>query len=186
MLMIILAIVVSAATGNAPLSHDGPNENAPEQVKEFGQLVGDWSCAGENLNPDGEWQKSPGRATWSWYYILEGFGVQDVWLPDREQNPNAPMGTNVRTFDPETGLWEVVWATQAVPKFDRYKASFRNGEIHIFAERPATKQFRSHLMRITFHNISADHFDWRYEASGLTDGQNWQERSRLSCDRVRG
>ena len=150
----------------------------------FGQLEGHWSCTSESRQADGTWAAGTGKGTWSWYYILEGYAVQDVWLPDRKANPGAAMGSNIRTYDVANARWDVVWTTQQAPAFERYKAAFRNGEIHMFAERPAGGGFPSHLMRITFHNFTADHFDWRYEASGLTDGKNWQEQSRLSCDRM--
>ena len=179
----ILICATCAAAAEVPLVYQGPNEDAPVQVQEFGRLVGHWTCTSENRQADGTWQASPGKATWSWYYVLEGFAIQDVWRPDREQNPTAAMGTNLRTYDPESGFWDVVWTTQQATRFERYRASARGGDVHMFAERPASKTFPSHLMHITFHNISDDHFDWKYEASGLTDGQNWQEQSRLSCDR---
>lgn len=182
-LSIILGIASWAGYGKAPVVHAGPNDNAPAEVMQFGQLVGHWSCTNEVRQQDGSYKPIPGAATWSWYYILEGFAVQDVWLPDRQSNAQAPMGTNIRTYDADNGWWDVVWSTQQAPAFERYRASYRNGEIHMFAERPAFGSFPRHLMHVTFHNISADHFDWRYEASGLTDGQNWQETSRLACDR---
>ncbi len=183
-----LALATLALIGATDLSAGiatlEPNPAAPVEVQQFGQLVGSWQCRGENLQPDGTWQESPGVSTWNWYYILDGYAVQDLWIPDTEASPNASQGTNLRTFDPETGIWDVVWTTQNVPAIEKYRAAYRNDEIHIYAERPATKVFPSHLMHITFHNISEDHFDWKYEASGLTDGQNWQEQARLSCDRV--
>ena len=176
--------LIGATGANAGIGTLKPNAAAPEEVQQFGQLVGSWQCTGENLQQDGTWQESPGVSTWEWYYVLDGYAVQDVWLPDTEANPNASQGTNLRTFDPETGIWDVVWTTQNVPTIEKYRAAYRNDEAHIHAERPATKVFPSHLMHITFHNISDGHFDWKYEASGLTDGQNWQEQARLSCDRV--
>ncbi len=182
-LVLSLIFPLSAAAGVAPLIADGPNPNAPEEVKQYGQLAGHWQCKSFNLQPDGNWAESPGLATWSWYYVLEGYAVQDVWLPDRNANAAAPMGTNLRTFDPGTGLWEMVWTTQQVPRLEKYRASYRNGEIHMYAERPASASFPKHLMHITFHNIGETHFDWKYESSGLTDGKNWREVARLSCDK---
>ena len=173
---IFFGLIALAANSGVPLTHAGPNENAPPEVKQFGQLAGHWSCVSETRQADGTFKTVPGIATWSWYYILEGYAVQDVWLPDRQQNAQAPMGTNIRTYDAVNGWWDVVWSTQQAPAFERYRASYRNNELHMFAERPANGGFPRHLMRVTF-------LDWRYEASGLTDGLNWQETSRLSRDR---
>lgn len=186
-LLTVIAIWLLSAcayASTAPLVHSGANENAPAEVKQFGQLEGHWSCESQSRQQDGSWQASPGKSTWSWYYILEGFAVQDVWLPNRETNSQAAMGSNIRTYDVANGWWDIVWTTQQAPAFERYRASYRGGEIHMVAERPANGNFPPHLMHVTFHNISDNHFDWRYEVSGLTDGQNWQEQSRLSCDRI--
>ena len=182
----ITALLASAGAVSAGgIASTAANPDAPAEVQQFGQLVGSWQCKGENLQPDGTWQASPGTSVWDWYYVLDGYAVQDVWRPHTSGNPNAAQGTNLRTYDPETGIWDVVWTTQNVPAIEKYRAAYRNDEIHIVAERPSNQFFPSHLMHITFHNIDEDHFDWRYEASGLTDGQNWQEQARLSCDRVR-
>lgn len=180
--IVTLTLLTAGAAAGGVVS-DGPNPEAPEEVKQFGRLVGSWRCTGENLQQDGTWKKTPGVSTWDWYYVLDGYAVQDVWRPDTEANPQAVQGTNLRTFDPESGTWEVVWTTQNVPKIDFYRAGYRDDEMHIYAERAATQAFPGHLMHITFHNVSEDHFDWRYESSGLTDGQNWREVARISCDR---
>lgn len=173
------------AVSPAPLITETPNPNAPEQVRQqYGQLIGDWACQGENQQQDGSWQKSPGMATWSWYYVLDGYAVQDVWQPSKQASAGATMGTNLRTYDAENNIWNIVWTTTSNANLEQYRSAYRNKELHIYAERPASNVFPSHLMHITFHNISASHFDWKYESSGLTDGQTWQEFARLSCDRI--
>lgn len=178
-----LTLATTAAVAGG-IASTGPNPEAPVEVQQFGQLVGSWRCEGENLQQDGTWKKTPGVSTWDWYYLLDGYAVQDVWRPDTEANPKAVQGTNLRTYDSETDTWNVVWTTQNSPAIEPFRASFRDGEIHMFAERAANQLFRNHLMHITFHNISDDHFDWRYESSSPTDGQNWREVARLSCDRA--
>lgn len=180
-----LTLATTAAVAGG-IASNGPNPEAPEEIRQFGQLVGSWHCTGENLQQDGIWKETPGVSTWDWYYVLDGYAVQDVWRPGPEAGPQAAQGTNLRTFDPDAGTWEVVWTTQKVPKIDFFRAGFRDGEMHMYAERAASELFPSHLMHITFHNISEEHFDWRYESSGLTDGQTWREVSRLSCKRVQG
>lgn len=151
---------------------------------QYGQLAGDWQCTSESLKQDGSWVKSPGTATWSWYYVLGGHAIQDVWQPPSDAGPDAAVGTNLRIYDVETGLWRMVWTTAKQADFDTFRASYRDGEILIYGERPQTAAFRAHLARITFHNIGERHFDWKYESSGPADGRKWREVVRLSCDRI--
>lgn len=180
----LILSIPSFAITPAPLVTETLGENAPEQVQQqYGQLVGHWACKGENRQQDGSWQASPGMATWSWYYVLDGYAVQDVWQPPKEAPPSAAMGTNLRTYDVANNIWNVVWTTTSNANLEQFRSAYRNEQLHIYAERPASGSFPSHLMHITFHDISDDHFDWKYESSGLTDGQNWTEVSRLSCDR---
>jgi hypothetical protein len=178
MVLALVAAVGAHAGESAALVASGPNANAPEQVQQFGQLMGNWSCQGSAPQPDGSWQDSPSRAAWTWYYVLDGFAVQDVWKPG---NPKAPMGTNLRTYDAETDSWLMVWATQTQARFDHFTATFQDGQIVMLGDRWARPAFAAHKARITFFNIDETHYDWKYE--GSTDGETWSEQSRLDCDR---
>ena len=95
-----------------------PNPKAPDAVREeYGQFVGSWSCQGYNRQQDGRWQASPGRATWNWYYVMDGFAIQDVWIPSTASTGGA-LGINLRTYDAESANWQMVWATGRQPDFD--------------------------------------------------------------------
>ncbi|MEM9531296.1 MAG: hypothetical protein AAGA23_10275 [Pseudomonadota bacterium] len=168
-----------ALAGGAPLVTDGPAPDAPEQVVQYGQLEGHWSCMGSSKQPDGTWQEAPSPATWSWYYVLGGHAVQDVWQPA----PPAAIGTNLRTYDAEQDQWNMVWATQTQAQFDHYTARFEDGRIVMRGEVPARAR-PAHAAKITFYNISKKHFDWKFEATSPGTDQGWAEFSRLSCDRL--
>ena len=182
--VILLILPLSANAGTpAVLISDGPHPDAPEQLMEYGQLVGNWQCKSSSRQQDGTWKESPGLATWTWYFVLDGHAVLDVWKPLPIAQGKVFPGTNLRTYDPETGIWNVAWTIANSPKIETFISSFRNDAIHITTEREARGTFPAHMMHITFYNISEKHFDWKYEFSPLTDGQNWTESSRLSCDR---
>lgn len=160
-----------------------PNPSAPPQVRDqFGQFIGTWLCQGFNRQADGSWQPSPGAATWSWAYALDGYAIQDVWTPSAE-TPAAAVGINLRTFNPETGKWSMVWATTNQPDFDYFSASMEEEGLVMRGEIPARGQRPAHLARITFHDIEAAKFSWKYEFSPPGDGNNWTEASRLECGR---
>ena len=175
--------VYGLAASAAKLTTAGPHPDAPEQLMEYGQLVGNWQCTGQSLQQDGTWKDSPGVATWTWYYVLDGHAIQDFWHPAPNVEGKVIPGLSLRTYDAATGIWNVIATLASSARIDAFNSSFRNDAIHVTTERAASARFPAHLMHITFHNISANHFDWKYEGSGLTDGQNWQEFSRISCDR---
>jgi len=118
--------------------------------------------------------------------VLDGRAVQDVWKPLANADGQVLQGTNLRTYDAETGIWNVAWTISSSARIETFISSYRDGVIHISAQRAATGVFPAHMMHISFYNISGQHFDWKYETSPLTDGKNWSEISRLSCDRVSG
>jgi hypothetical protein len=180
----LLFMGLAGGVDRPPLARTGANPEAPEEVAQFGRFEGDWSCRGTRRQADGKWMPIPGEHVWSWYYVLDGYGVADVWRPDRTADPHASGGLNLRVYDPKAGLWDIVWTTQEQPRLDRFRAAERDGAMHLHAERPGSDQFDAHLMHITFHNIGPRHFDWKYEVSGLADGQQWRQVQRLSCDRV--
>ena len=181
---LLLVIPVFAVASNpAPLVSDGPHPDAPEALMEYGQLVGNWQCKSHGLQPDGSWKEAEGVNTWTWYFVLDGHAVQDVWQPSANADGKVLPGTNLRTYDAETGIWNVIWTLTSSPRIESFISSYRNDTIHITTERAASATFPSHMMHISFYNISDGHFDWKYESSPLTDGQNWREVSRLSCDR---
>lgn len=165
------------APGRAP--------EAPAELERWGQLAGTWSCASTFLNGDGEWQEVPGRATWTWAYVLDGWAVQDVWRgPPGVATPGS-TGTNLRIYDREAGLWRMVWATGVSTDFQVFEATMDEGSIVMSGNQAATATRPAHPARITFHNFSDDHFDWNYQAPSAADPSSFMEYSRISCDRVR-
>lgn len=184
--LLLLIPLIGSAAGPAKLISAGPHPDAPEQLMEYGQLVGNWQCQSSSRQQDGTWKETPGLATWSWYFVLDGHAVLDVWEPLPNADGNVLPGTNLRTYNAATGIWDIAWTVSSSPGIETFISSFRNDAIHITTQRKARGAFPAHMMHITFHNISEKHFDWKYEFSPLTDGQNWTETARLSCDRDDG
>lgn len=178
-----LMLSVQLSVGFEPLLGTEPNPEAPAAVSEgFGKLVGSWQCESARKQPDDSWQDQPGQPTWTFYYALDGHAVQDVWIPP--EGAAGAVGTNLRTYDPETETWHMVWATASQARFDHFTAQLQdNGDIVMRGDRWARAAFGEHTARITFHNISAAHFDWRYEASTTGEEESWGEIVRISCDR---
>lgn len=159
----------------------GPNADAPEQIQQFGQLQGRWHCTSQTLQAEGEWRDDPGHAEWTFHYILDGYAIQDVWRPSAESG--SPVGTNLRTYDTENDTWHMVWTTTSNARFDYFSANYHDGEIAMSGERRATAAYPAHLALITFHNISEQHFDWKYESAAVNT-TDWREVLRIACDRV--
>lgn len=167
----------------------GPNPDAPAAVNQFGQLVGHWSCGGANRAPDGSWTPNATPAHWDWYWILDGFGVQDVWQPGTTA-PGSPLrvGTNVRVYDPKTQQWNIVWTTAAQAVWENITARWQDDRMVMHMDRAKGRVFPAHAARITFYNIGDTHFDWTYEfapSGTAVDAKGWTLTSKLDCNKTR-
>lgn len=161
---------------------DTPSEKAaPEVAAQFGRLLGAWACTSEQRQPDGTFKKIPGEAEWTWFYTLDGRAVQDIWQAIPGQ---GGVGTNLRVWDAESKVWHIAWATTSQRDISHFTAKYDGGNMVMTGEQPARGKFPAHSARITFHQIKADSFQWKYEATNPGGGTVWQEFSRLSCNRA--
>jgi hypothetical protein len=91
----------------ARLAAPGPHPAHTAALDLYGRLVGEWAVTNRWTDPhDGTWRE--GTVVWTFGWILDGLGVQDVMrfrLPDGR----TPTGTTVRLYDPAEGIWRVVW-----------------------------------------------------------------------------
>jgi len=182
-LMLLGMLPVLAGTPPEVLS-ESPNPQVPEAVsKQFGLLVGSWSCRGSSRQPDGSWKDNPGEPRWVFYYTLDGHAVQDFWIPAPDSPPTAAPGTNLRVYDEKADAWNVAWITTTQGGFDEFTARWVEDRIVMHGERPARGSFQAHRARITFFEIGKESFDWKYEFSAVGDGQTWTEAARLACRR---
>lgn len=177
----ILLSAPAAAVDSRVLSRE-PAPDAPEDVAKLQVLIGDWQCGSSNRQPDGSWQETAFTHEWKWYYTLDGRAVQDYWLPDPESPGTA--GTNLRMYDPEKRRWFIAWSTTDMTAFDYLSATHDGGEMVLTGHKDATAEVPEHERRITFHNMSEEHFDWRYQAKGAQPEAEWREVARLSCNRA--
>ena len=100
------------------------------------------------------------------------FAVQDYWLPNA-----GGFGTNLRTYNPDTQSWEIVWA-----------AGRLNGLMHISAKQQEggeiimdiIKPVQDPPRRIIF--FPPDETGWRWVQQWSFDGgQSWTDVYRISA-----
>ncbi len=150
-----------------------PATDAPEALREFGQLRGQWSCSISERNRDGVWSLRPTGAQWTWFYALGGYAVQDLWQPTVVAGQPASFATSLRTFDASSGVWHSAWTSTAQPQFERWHSVERGARLIL--------QNDASTARIQFHEIKARGFEWRYlvQADGI-----WQSVLRTECTRL--
>lgn len=151
--------------GNKDACMEGP-------IAQFGRYLGDWKIEDEQLAQDGSaW--GPGKgARWVFTCIGDGTAVQDFWMPN-----NGGFGTNLRTYNPDTESWEIVWA-----------AASQNGLMHINATQNEDGEIVMNVIspqqnpprRITFFPPDENGWNWVMEWS-FDDGATWSAVYRIKA-----
>jgi len=151
------------------------NPNAPPETAQFGQLVGQWTIRDENRQPDGSWVEGAG-AEWNWYYVLDGYAVQDDWIAPI---PNAPdggpsmqYGTNLRIYNPQAQQWEMAWTSSTGPSIATFTATQEGDSLVMLGIFAAGRP-----NRITFFDITENTFEWKLEIQ--QQNESWQEMYRI-------
>lgn len=131
-----------------------PHPDAPKELEQFAFMVGEFDCIDEIRQPDGSMLRF--RAIWNARYFLNGHGIQDeYWTP-------TFYTSNIRIYDPKTKRWNVTFF-----RMPGYQSGVWHGQ----------KEGDKLVMRqgdktsgpgLTFHNITADGFDWH--SGGPTPG----------------
>ena len=92
----------------------------PEAYDWFAPLIGDWDCDYYDEPEPG--RKRHVRGEWLFRKILEGTGVQDVFIfPSRatkeaEPQPDGEYGTSLRMFNREKNRYDVVYTCERCMK----------------------------------------------------------------------
>jgi hypothetical protein len=154
-------------------------KGAPEELKHWGQMVGQWSTTEERLKPDGSgWQASK-AADWDFFWAFDGWGIQDNYTsPPRsetmEDESKRQRGINLRIYNPVDKQWVLTWLTPALSKPQNFTASSTEEEIVMLSDKADAQ---GNYRRVTFFDINKLSFEWKLEWS--KDKENWLEVYRI-------
>ncbi|NVJ67189.1 MAG: hypothetical protein HWE16_11935 [Gammaproteobacteria bacterium] len=179
-----ISLLTWSSVSSADYTRLEPAADAAKSVAKMQVLMGNWHCKRQILQQDGTWQIPEQVSRWEWRYILNGHAIQDYWYPQAKDLSAPGMGTNMRIYNPKTDKWLMTWTFDKLARFQDFEATFDEKLLVMNGDYPASAQRPAHKAKITFHNISDKHFDWKYESSNLDDGKNWLEVFRLNCDKV--
>ena len=163
-------LVLNAAAAKSALPFDNAEACMQGPLAQFGRYVGNWQIADLQLSQDGtEWQPGNG-ARWDFVCVGDGTAVQDFWLP-----ADGTVGTNLRTYNPDSGAWEIVWA-----------ALGQKGLMHIAAQQDDDGNIVMDILRpeqdpprrIIFYTPDENGWSWAQQWS-LDDRKTWFDVYRI-------
>src|ERR1700712_5291110 len=102
---------ISSKIGFA-LEAPGPHPDIPIDQQIFAPMIGSWDLDVVWYQDGAQVRREVGE--WHFAWILEGRGIQDVWIvPARRlRSQSAELyeyGTSVRFYDKEGGIWRSTW-----------------------------------------------------------------------------
>jgi len=131
--------------------HGSIHPDAPEELKQFEFMVGEFARQERRRNTDGSWGEWQ-AGEWNARYFMNGFGIID-------ESVNYETGvstSNTRIFDPAEQRWKVTWF-----KFPDYKSltaqGTRTGNEMVLT--PAGSE-----QRYVFSEITPDSYLWMLQA----------------------
>ena len=106
------------------LHTDKPATDRAEKLQLYGRFIGDWDAKVITHAGDGARHEASGEIHFGW--ILQGRGIQDVWMTPRlaERANASPLpvagnwyGTTLRIYDPNLDAWRIYWIDPATNSF---------------------------------------------------------------------
>lgn len=138
-----------------------PHDAIPPGQRIFEPFIGSWDLVVSWYGPDGTLDR---RQDGEWHFerVLEGRGIQDVWIvPPRSQRPAAggdyEYGTSLRFYDPTIEAWRSTWIGPQHHVVYSFTARRVGDQVQL------ETMLDGQRMRWRFLDIAPDSFTWRNE-----------------------
>ncbi|NKB88116.1 MAG: hypothetical protein GKS06_07850 [Acidobacteria bacterium] len=162
--------------------------DAPLETRQFGQLAGLWYVEQHSFF-QGEWYCC-WNAAWAWRYVIDGFGVQDLWVQHRTDLPPTSeidrtfALTQLRVFRSDTEDWFVAYITGAGVGGGRNNGLFTARQVgdEIVMTREEDPGYEGPTDRIVFFGIERDRWLWRRDVQN--EAGEWQTTEFIEAHRV--
>lgn len=176
----ILAIVLLSLFG-ARLSFaqaDAPAKRPCElpEGKQFDFWVGEWDLSWP-AGQGGPGEDQPGKGTNSVKKILGDCVVQENFA----KSATSYKGMSVSAYKPKLGAWQQTWV-DTDGNYLLFTGHFKDGVMELHSPKRKMPDGKILSFRMIFKNISADSFDWSYQAS-KDDEKTWKDNWNIHYQR---
>ncbi len=143
------------------------SDRIPREYDWFAPLIGDWDCDYYDELIDS--QKRHVKGEWIFRRILEGAGVQDVFIfPSRrtredDPQPDAEYGTSLRVFNRKRRCYDAVYTCAGTMKRLCFKKE---------GNRLVGKVLDEEASYWVFSDIANDSFHWEYVTLNPDDSRH--------------
>jgi hypothetical protein len=147
---------------SAALQSDGPHRSIPPEQRIFAPFIGSWDLVVRWFDKGGKLAREE-QGEWHFAWILEGRGVQDVWIVPRRAERAAhsdlyEYGASLRFFDEKLGAWQSTWIGPMHGVVRTFVARGIGDQVML-----ETTEGEVPRMRWSFFDIQTNTFSWRNE-----------------------
>lgn len=163
-LFFFLAIYSYAISQNSRFTFDAspeypfglPNPEAPPQITDWSEMIGECDCLSIKRNQDGSWSDSTAMI-WRFSYIMNGFGVQDETL----KNDGIHSGS-IRQFSADSARWYVHYYSSgsAVASLPAWEGNRIDDQTIVLYKPQTAPNGMDGFYKISFTEISKEGFNW--------------------------
>lgn len=174
------AQTAAPAVSSAPLcSYGKPHESAPEELSQFGFLIGDFDITSHVWLKDHWSPPRPGaHARWRGWYSMGGMMITDEWYdPDPAADPDATRGVNVRFYDDEENIWKMMWISTAGRKVQDLRAAMRDDKLTMWQVYP------TEIDPVADFTV-VDEDNWYRVSYVKNDAGEWEQKYKLQATRI--
>jgi hypothetical protein len=179
----VVALLAASCACSTPIKRLGITRSPPngsDQLRLFGQFIGDWEVDSIIIQQGGVRIRNKGE--WHFRWILGGTAIQDVFqLHKGDGNRGSPpssCGTTLRVYDSQKDLWHVAYVSGTAHSVQTFEAR-RVGDEIVMGSADSGPRFRW-----VFSQIHEDSFHWRSEGSP-DNGTTWIANQEMTVQRQR-
>lgn len=161
------------------LISEAAHRDIPAEHRIFAPFIGDWDLVVSWFDETGKLSRQE-RGEWHFSWILEGRGIQDIWIvpPRAERTAQSDLyeyGTSLRFFDTKLNAWQSTW----IGPMHRVVRTFtaRRIDDRVVLE---TTEGEVPRMRWSFADIERNSFAWRNE---LRTASGWRVQQTFAARR---
>lgn len=138
------------------------------QLEKLDFFIGEWNIETKDIQPTGTFKT--GKAKSIVKYILNGYAMQDDYLMLDDNQNVIFRGTSIRSFNKNTGKYQIVWIMPGITGITDISAEFI--ENRLIGKGIGYDDNGEFLERFEYYNISKDSYSFKMDRS-YDNGENW-------------
>lgn len=138
------------------------------QLEKLDFFIGEWTIETKDIQPTGTFKT--GKAKSIVKYILDGYAMQDDYLMLDDNNNVIFRGTSIRSFNNNTGKYQIVWIMPGINGITDISAEFIKNRL--IGKGKGYDNNGEFLERFEYYNITKDSYSFKMDRS-YDNGEDW-------------